>query len=282
MTPASENEVSADTPVFVSYAREDRTRAAALVRALEGCGFAVWWDSKIPLGVTFDEEIDSALEKARCVIVLWTTRSVTSRWVKSEARAALDRGTLLPVLLEAVRPPLGFRELETAQLIGWGGEPDHPELHKLLRHVASLAGPTTMAGPSPSAPNASPQPPVQAGARPDRRLRSVAVAIASIGLIAIGIYALVAGGERKQSGVQPASQLTGPGSEAPMVQVGTLRGRIVETPPASDAAKPFEKMGNIAESMKKAVAEVPRDRIVPSVVPGNEATSKASPPTSRP
>ena len=30
--------------IFISYAREDRPRAAAIARALEAQGWSVWWD----------------------------------------------------------------------------------------------------------------------------------------------------------------------------------------------------------------------------------------------
>ena len=89
--------------VFVSYAREDRTRVQALVQALEARGISVWIDhSDIPVGAQFDDAIERALAAVRSVIVVWTQHSIGSRWVKSEASAALDRNCLVPVLLDAV------------------------------------------------------------------------------------------------------------------------------------------------------------------------------------
>jgi TPR repeat protein len=123
-------------PIFISYAREDRGRASALATILENRGWEVWWDHKIPLGSSFDEVIDDALKGARCVLVLWTESSVRSRWVKAEAQAALDQGALVPLLLDDVQLPLAYRYLETGQLQGWKGEPDHPQIDKLAQHIA--------------------------------------------------------------------------------------------------------------------------------------------------
>ena len=33
--------------IFIGYAREDRAVAAVLAKALEGCGWSVWWDRVI-------------------------------------------------------------------------------------------------------------------------------------------------------------------------------------------------------------------------------------------
>jgi hypothetical protein len=42
-------------------------------------------------------------------VVFWTRYSVQSDFVRDEARAAYDAGKLIPVRLEDVKPPLGFR-----------------------------------------------------------------------------------------------------------------------------------------------------------------------------
>ena len=80
--------------VFISYAREDMIRVKPLVEALEGEGFSVWWDSELSPGDKFDDLIDDEIQAAACVVVLWTERSVNSRWVKNEAFEGMDRGIL--------------------------------------------------------------------------------------------------------------------------------------------------------------------------------------------
>jgi TolB-like protein/Tfp pilus assembly protein PilF len=95
--------------VFVSYAREDRDRVQPVVDALEGAGLSVWWDSHIRPGAGFDDEIQAALDAARAVVVLWSSASIASQWVKEEAREGLRREVLVPVCIDAVEPPLGFR-----------------------------------------------------------------------------------------------------------------------------------------------------------------------------
>lgn len=124
---------------FISYAREDRDRAAELASALVARGLSVWWDREIPPGQTFDEVIEKALTSARCVIVLWSARSVVSRWVRAEASAAAERGVLVPVLIEAIEPPLEFRNIEAADLTRWGAADDDREWQQLIGTVASMA-----------------------------------------------------------------------------------------------------------------------------------------------
>lgn len=124
--------------IFISYSSEDKTRVKTIAEALEHKGWSVWWDRQIPVGQRFDTVIEQELNKARCVIVIWTRRSVNSEWVKNEASEAAQRNILAPVLLEDVKIPLAFRRIEAAQLTGWKGEPDHPELEILFSAVAAI------------------------------------------------------------------------------------------------------------------------------------------------
>ena len=78
--------------VFLSYASEDRERAAQLARALGQQGWSVWWDRKIIAGQAFDQAIERELEAARAVVVLWSAHSIASEWVKNEAAVAAERG----------------------------------------------------------------------------------------------------------------------------------------------------------------------------------------------
>jgi hypothetical protein len=127
--------------IFLSYATADRDRAKSLAHALERQGWSVWWDRKIPPGRTFDEVIEEAIKAARCVIVMWSETSVSSKWVRTEASEGERRGILVPVLIDEVEIPLAFRRIEAAQLADWDGISDHPEFNILLESVERLVGP---------------------------------------------------------------------------------------------------------------------------------------------
>jgi hypothetical protein len=124
--------------IFFSYASEDRERIQPLVEAFEHRGYSVWWDRKIPIGRTFDEVIEEAIDAAKCVVVVWTKTSVRSRWVRTEASEGESRGVLIPVVIDNVKIPLAFRLIETAQLADWDGVSDHQELDVLLDALARL------------------------------------------------------------------------------------------------------------------------------------------------
>ena len=97
--------------VFVSYKAEDRARVRPLVDALEADGLSVWWDAHIGGGDEWRETIARHLDDARCVIVVWSKRSVgpEGRFVRDEAARSLKRGAYLPVRIDKVEPPLGLR-----------------------------------------------------------------------------------------------------------------------------------------------------------------------------
>lgn len=96
--------------VFLSYDHDDASRAAHLAAALETHGHSVWWDRQIHGGAEYNEAIETAVETSDAVIVLWSGSSVRSAWVRDEAGEGRDRGRLVPVLIEALKPPMGFRQ----------------------------------------------------------------------------------------------------------------------------------------------------------------------------
>ncbi len=85
---------TASYDVFLSYAREDLSTVKALVSDIEAEGLTVFWDRHIQLGQQWSDVLDRALRKARVVIVVWSTASVKSTWVKAEATEALALGRL--------------------------------------------------------------------------------------------------------------------------------------------------------------------------------------------
>ena len=129
--------------VFVSYKAEDRARVAPLVQALKSEGLSVWWDTQIAAGSEWRQDIQEQLDSARCVIVVWSKRSVgpEGRFVRDEASRAQRRGTYLPIRIDKVEPPLGFGELHAIPLHGWRGRPTDPRYRMLIDAVrAVIAG----------------------------------------------------------------------------------------------------------------------------------------------
>lgn len=119
--------------IFVSYSREDAARAALIVDGLRAEGLDVWWDQGLGTGSIWREQIDKNLSSARLVVVLWSNASVRSKFVRDEAGVAEERGVLCPVLIDALRPPLGFGEVQTTDLVGWMGARGDPA----WRHFAT-------------------------------------------------------------------------------------------------------------------------------------------------
>lgn len=147
--------------VFISYKAEDRPRVAPLVAALASEGLSVWWDAHISGGEEWRETIQAELEAARCVVVVWSSRSVgpEGRFVRDEATRAERRGVYLPVRIDPVEPPLGFGETQALNLIGWRGDRDDPcweQLVDAIRAVIARKPRRRVA-------------PVAAGVRPNRR-----------------------------------------------------------------------------------------------------------------
>jgi tetratricopeptide (TPR) repeat protein len=126
------------TDIFISYARADRGRAEQLARVFEQQGWTVWWDRELFAGNVYSKEIAGALAGAKAVIVLWSQSSVASNWVKDEAQDGATRDVLIPVLIDKVSLPLGFRQYQAADLSGWDGSTATEELNDLLRGVAHL------------------------------------------------------------------------------------------------------------------------------------------------
>lgn len=110
--------------IFLSYNREDQTVARRFAEAFGQCGFSVWWDTTLRVGEAYDEVTEAALRGAKAVVVLWSSRSVVSRWVRSEATLANRANTLVPVMIEPCDRPIMFELTQTANLMNWQGNTD--------------------------------------------------------------------------------------------------------------------------------------------------------------
>ena len=125
---------------FVSYKREDREKVRRLVEALQAKGWSVWWDTRIGAGESWDRVIEREVEAAGCVVVVWSKASVESDWVRQEAREGRERGCLVPVSIDATRPPLEFRSVQTTDLARWRADAADPAFLDVCEGVRRVLG----------------------------------------------------------------------------------------------------------------------------------------------
>jgi TolB-like protein len=141
--------------VFLSYNREDQSRARLFAEAFESEGLSVWWDVTLRSGEAYDEVTEAALRGAGAVVVLWSPRSVVSRWVRAEATLADRIKTLVPAMIEACERPIMFELTQTPDLTHWQGDPSDAVwrgfLDDVRRHVAAHAPPPSGAATQPQA-----------------------------------------------------------------------------------------------------------------------------------
>lgn len=160
--------------IFISYSREDRAIARQFSECFVKEGFKVWWDAALHSGETFDEVIETELKASKAVVVLWSPRSVTSRWVRAEATLADRRNKLAPVIIEPCDRPIIFELTHTTDLSSWTGDLADPvwrsfvqDLHRFVDRGKAAQTPS-----QPATPVAASRPATNA-APSDRRYATV-------------------------------------------------------------------------------------------------------------
>ena len=126
--------------IFLSYARENSEVAKRLSESLENIGWSVWWDWQVPPGQTWSGMIEQSLTSMRCMVVLWSTDSIDSEWVKEIAGKGRAQCKLIAALIDDVKPPIGFPAIQPANLIGWDGTQDFPGFGNLIDALEAQLG----------------------------------------------------------------------------------------------------------------------------------------------
>ena len=124
--------------VFVSYARPDEPEAKRVVEALVAAGYRAWRDDELPAHRAYADVIQERLSAAKAVVVLWSEHSAKSQWVRAEADAARNLGTLVQGTLDGTIPPLPFNQIQCADLKNW--DAGAAGWRKLMASVSALAG----------------------------------------------------------------------------------------------------------------------------------------------
>jgi hypothetical protein len=170
--------------IFLSYNEKDRAVVRSLARTLEAAGWSVWWDRRLPAGMTWRRLLEQELQAMRCMLVLWSSHSVQSDWVCEEATEGRLLDRLIPVRIEDVRPPAGFRELQAANLVGWDGTLAFPGLRELMADIEHKIGPPPQPAPSTTPVHTTAPPVPPAPTIPWWWLGAIALALA----VAVALY----------------------------------------------------------------------------------------------
>lgn len=169
--------------IFLSYKREDRDRAQRVEAALQAHGLDVFWDHELlPSTVPYRVALGQELDRARCVLVLWSHRSVDSEWVLDEATQGKEGGKLVCARIDDVKMPLGFRQLQAADLTAWDGDTQADVFQQLVLGIGQLFSPAppddgVVGRPElpPSPPSVCPADPPPSPARPPKVQRHPAL-----------------------------------------------------------------------------------------------------------
>ena len=145
--------------IFLSYNREDLPKAKLIAKALADAGFDVWWDTVLRAGQTYDEVTERQLHAAKAVVVLWSSRSVRSKWVRAEATLGDRKSALIPVMIEPCDRPIMFELIQTADLVGWEGDTTTPAWQAFVADVREhVERKVAAAKPAPAADSAPAEP----------------------------------------------------------------------------------------------------------------------------
>jgi hypothetical protein len=234
--------------IFLSYAHEDQAAAKRIVDALARDGLEAWWDHEIPPGRSWDEVIGQRIASADIVMVIWSARSIESNFVKEEAQIAYDAGKLLPLRIDDVEPPVGFRRVHAANLVGWRGEAGHQQWQTSLSEIRSRLGDVAV----------RPAIAKRTAAPPNRRLSFSIIAVAALALVVVSVVMFV---NRSSTGTQ--SEITA--VEADDQTAGDQRPAEAPQAPAPQPANRDANMGSAVEEAGGAAAEAPPAASVPSV-----------------
>lgn len=139
--------------IFLSYNREDQAVARHFAEGFERAGYSVWWDVTLRSGDAYDEVTEQALRNAKAVVVLWSKKSVVSRWVRAEATLADRNRTLVPAMIEVCERPIMFELTQTAELGHWQGDGNDATWQAFVGDVRKIIGTAPAVPPAASANN---------------------------------------------------------------------------------------------------------------------------------
>ena len=86
--------------VCLPLGRPARPEARQVAAAVEEEGLTVGGDKGLKAGQTYDEVTEGMLRNADVVVVLWSTVSVKSKWVRAEATLGERYSAVIPAMIQ--------------------------------------------------------------------------------------------------------------------------------------------------------------------------------------
>lgn len=125
--------------VCIIYSSTDRDKAKQLFEILSE-SWDVWWDDTVT--GKFNIEIEKELQKAKCVVPIWSLAARCSDNVINELEISKENDiTLVPAKIEDCKAPYGYTVWSKVDMRSWNGEADHQGLKQLQRKLATIVSP---------------------------------------------------------------------------------------------------------------------------------------------
>lgn len=125
--------------VFLSFKTEDIEIAKKFRDALVQTGYTVWFQEDLQCGHEWHGDIDTAIQGAGAIVVIWTSKSIKSPWVRHEASQAIARGNYAPVRVERLALESPYDRSQASDVFDFGEDmkqqPGFKDLHRRLKEL---------------------------------------------------------------------------------------------------------------------------------------------------
>ena len=125
--------------VFISHDQNDATFAAAIANGLEARGWTCSPGSETVLTELHHQNLQTELEAAKLVIVIWSMASIANEWVRLEATLAHKQGKVFHILRPPARLPSDIEALDTHTMVGTEKDDIEALIIKLVRACAQTS-----------------------------------------------------------------------------------------------------------------------------------------------
>lgn len=115
--------------IFISYKQVNRDRVAPLAKALEECGYTVWWDKHIHGGEEWLKRIITEVNSAKFLLGCWTKEAIDEQgfFVRSEdginyldiEHRTAGANKIIGLAMDVGVKPLAFADLQAINFQAW-------------------------------------------------------------------------------------------------------------------------------------------------------------------